>query len=68
VERYGTRAAPLPHARILTAFGKRLAQSPYRNTTSKFAFIAEYQIYRVFDIERAVQSLQQGVDFRESID
>ena len=35
--------------------------------TSKFAFIAEYQIYPVVDIDQAVQSLQQGVEFRESI-
>jgi hypothetical protein len=37
------------------------------DTTSKFAFIADYQMYPVVDIEQAVQSLQQGADFRESI-
>jgi len=37
------------------------------DTTSKFAFIAEYQIYPVLEMEQAAQSLQQGVDFRESI-
>lgn len=37
------------------------------DTTSKFGFIAEYQIYPVIDIDLAVASLQQGVAFRESI-
>ena len=37
------------------------------DTTSKFAFIAEYQICPVFEIDQAVQSLQQGVEFRQTI-
>lgn len=51
-------------------FEKRLGQGPrskYYDTASKFAFIAEYQIYPVFDIERAGQSLRQGVEFREAL-
>jgi hypothetical protein len=35
--------------------------------SSKFAFIAEFQIYPVADIAEAMQALQQGVEFRESI-
>ncbi len=37
------------------------------DTSSKFGFIAEYQIFPVLDIAEAAQSLQQGVDFRASI-
>jgi len=37
------------------------------DTTSKFAFVADYQIYPVLDIDQSAQSLQQGVDFRQSI-
>jgi Protein of unknown function (DUF3303) len=37
------------------------------DTTSKFAFIADYQIYPVIDSEQSVQSLQQGAEFLESI-
>jgi hypothetical protein len=37
------------------------------DTTSKFAFIAEYQIYPVVDIARAAEALQEGVEFRDSI-
>jgi Domain of unknown function (DUF3303) len=37
------------------------------DTTSKFAFIAEYQIYSVIDIAEAAEALQEGVEFRESI-
>lgn len=37
------------------------------DTTSKFGFIADYQIYPVVDIDQSVQSLQEGVDFRASI-
>lgn len=37
------------------------------DTTSKFGFIAEYQIYPVLDMDQAAQSLQQGVDFRGTI-
>ena len=37
------------------------------DTTSKFGFIAEYQIHPVVDIDEAAQLLQQGVEFRDSI-
>ncbi len=37
------------------------------DTTSKFAFIADYQIYPVIDIAQAAQALQEGVEFRDSI-
>jgi Protein of unknown function (DUF3303) len=37
------------------------------DTTSKFAMIAEYQIYPVIDIAQAAQALQGGVEFRDSI-
>jgi len=37
------------------------------DTTAKFGFIAEYQIYPVLDMDQSALSLQQGVDFRESI-
>jgi hypothetical protein len=37
------------------------------DVTSKFAFIAEYQIYPVVDIAEAAQALQQGVEFREAV-
>jgi hypothetical protein len=37
------------------------------DTTSKFAMIAEYQIYPVVDIAQAAQALQEGVAFRDSI-
>jgi hypothetical protein len=37
------------------------------DTTSKFAMIAEYQIYPVVDIAQAAQALQEGVEFRDSI-
>lgn len=37
------------------------------DTTSKFGFIADYEIHPVLDMDQAAQALQQGVDFRESI-
>jgi hypothetical protein len=37
------------------------------DATSKFGFIADYQIYPVVDIAEAAQSLQQGIEFRDSI-
>jgi hypothetical protein len=37
------------------------------DTTSKFGFIADYQIFPVIDIAESAQSLQQGVEFRASI-
>jgi hypothetical protein len=37
------------------------------DVTSKFAFIADYQIYPVLDIAQAAQALQEGVEFRDSI-
>jgi hypothetical protein len=37
------------------------------DTTSKFGFIADYQIVPVMEIDQSAQSLQQGIDFRESI-
>lgn len=37
------------------------------DVTSKFAFLADYQIYPVVDIDKAAQSLQEGVEFRDSI-
>ncbi len=37
------------------------------DVTSKFAIIAEYQIYPVVDIAEAAQALQQGVEFRDSV-
>lgn len=37
------------------------------DTTSKFAMIAEYQIYPVVDMAQAAQALQEGVEFRDSI-
>ena len=37
------------------------------DTTSKFGFIAEYQIFPVVDMDQAALALQQGVEFRESI-
>ncbi|MDG4665411.1 DUF3303 family protein [Mycobacterium sp. 236(2023)] len=37
------------------------------DTTSKFGFIAEYQIFPVVDIDQSAHALQQGVDFRAAI-
>jgi Protein of unknown function (DUF3303) len=37
------------------------------DTTSKFAFIAEYQIHPVIEMDQSAQALQHGVGFRESI-
>jgi hypothetical protein len=37
------------------------------DTTSKFGFLAEYQIHPVVDIAQAVQAPQQGMEFRDSI-
>ena len=37
------------------------------DTTSKFGFTAEYQIFPVVDMDQAALALQQGVEFRESI-
>jgi hypothetical protein len=37
------------------------------DTTSKFSFIADYEVHPVVDIDQAAQSLQEGVDFRASI-
>lgn len=37
------------------------------DTTSKFGFIAEYQIFPVVDIDQSAQSLQEGIDFRATI-
>jgi hypothetical protein len=37
------------------------------DTTSKFGFIAEYQIFPVVDIDQSAHALQQGVDFRSAI-
>jgi hypothetical protein len=37
------------------------------DTTSKFGFIADYQISPVIDIARSAQSLARGVEFRASI-
>lgn len=37
------------------------------DATAKFAFIADYQVIPVVDIEEQVRALQAGVDFRESI-
>jgi len=37
------------------------------DTTSKFAMIAEYQIYPVVEMDQAAQVLQEGVEFRDSI-
>jgi hypothetical protein len=37
------------------------------DVTSKFAFLADYQIYPVVDIDKSAQSLQEGVEFRDSI-
>ena len=34
---------------------------------SKFGFAMEYQIYPVVDVAEGVQSVQEGVEFRESI-
>jgi hypothetical protein len=41
--------------------------SDLTDVTSKFAFLADYQIYPVVDIDKAAQSLQEGVEFRDSI-
>ncbi len=35
--------------------------------SSKFGFIAEYEIHPVAEIGEAVQSLQEGVEFRDSV-
>jgi hypothetical protein len=37
------------------------------DTTSKFGFIAEYQIFPVVDIDQSAQALQEGDDFRAAI-
>jgi hypothetical protein len=37
------------------------------DTTSKFGFIAEYQIHPVVDIDQSAQALQQGIEFRDAI-
>lgn len=37
------------------------------DVSAKFAFIADYQIHPVVDIDQSAQALQQGVDFLESI-
>jgi hypothetical protein len=37
------------------------------DATSKFGPVADYQIHPVVDIGEAVQSLQQGMEFRDSI-
>ena len=37
------------------------------DATSKFGFIADYQICPVVDIAESAQSLQQGLDFRDAI-
>jgi hypothetical protein len=41
--------------------------SDLTDVTSKFAFLADYQIYPVVDIDKSAQSLQEGVEFRDSI-
>jgi uncharacterized protein DUF3303 len=41
--------------------------SDVSDVTSKFAFVADYQIYPVVDIDKSVQALQEGVEFRDSI-
>src|ERR1700751_1796931 len=38
--------------------------SDLTDVTSKFAFVADYQIYPVVDIDKAAQSLQDGLAFR----
>jgi len=37
------------------------------DATSKFGYIADYQIFPVVDIAEAAQALQEGVEFRASI-
>ncbi|OBK93632.1 DUF3303 domain-containing protein [Mycobacterium asiaticum] len=37
------------------------------DVTGKFAFIADYQVHPVVDIDQSVQVLRQGVDFLESV-
>ena len=37
------------------------------DAASKFGFIAEYTIHPVAEIGEAVQSLQEGVEFRDAI-
>lgn len=41
--------------------------SDLSDVTSKFAFLCDYQIYPVVDIDQAAQALQEGVEFRDSI-
>lgn len=37
------------------------------DATSKFSFLAEYQIYPVVEMDQAVPALQQGLEFLESV-
>jgi hypothetical protein len=41
--------------------------SDVADVTGKFAFIADYQIYPVVDIDKSAGALQEGVEFRDSI-
>src|SRR4029077_16427402 len=41
--------------------------SDVADVTAKFGFVADYRIYPVVDIDKAVQALQEGMEFRDSI-
>ena len=41
--------------------------SDLTDVTSKFAFIGDYQIYPVVEMDQSAQALQEGMEFRDSI-